>query len=101
MNFNTNKLVSAVRFGLAIGAIATAGSAAAQNADSGEKRGQNLETIVAQKLDNRCAKQFIVLGNDDPRRRVKWRDIAHSPRRRKRSGGSGRHAKSEPCLHRR
>ncbi|WP_347262246.1 TonB-dependent receptor plug domain-containing protein, partial [Rudaea sp.] len=46
MNFNTNKLASAVRFGLAIGAVATAGTAAAQNADSADKKGQNLETIV-------------------------------------------------------
>ena len=46
MNFNTNKLVSAVRFGLAIGAVATVGTAAAQNADSADKKGQNLETIV-------------------------------------------------------
>jgi len=46
MNYNTNKLVSAVRFGLAIGAVAAVGTAAAQNADSGEKKSHSLETIV-------------------------------------------------------
>ncbi|MBS0567639.1 MAG: Plug domain-containing protein, partial [Proteobacteria bacterium] len=46
MNLNTNKLVSAVRFGLAIGAAATAGTTLAQNADSADSKARNLETIV-------------------------------------------------------
>ncbi|MBS0566463.1 MAG: hypothetical protein JSS59_03495, partial [Proteobacteria bacterium] len=44
-----NKLSSSVRLALTMGAVATAGiatTAQAQNADSGDKKSQNLETIV-------------------------------------------------------
>ena len=44
-----NKLSSSVRLALTMGAVATAGiatTAQAQNADTGDKKSQNLETIV-------------------------------------------------------